>query len=317
MTWKFALTLLLISASAGAQNKENKDWLKGHSKFKSFKCQLTETQMNDQLRDFAGLYVNQIGISLRARGSEYDAINMEWDPSKNGLFPKDVQTFDAYALQKVSVVIQRFNFQIQTSVIFGDDPAPTVMEGLWFPLTIKDTGADKICKLQRIAFREDQRKFIPQVNLVIGSPPTVVAAGLVEVMDVIGAPAVPNPLPQEPKPAPVAPAPQSESPKPAQPDANRTKSDSDEQTQSKRKKAKNSDDGSASERRRERRREARERRREERRERREERRKKRERRHRSYNTEQPQTQEAPAANQCAGDISPWKSMYCNVTGQKQ
>jgi hypothetical protein len=51
-------------------------------------------------------------------------------------------------------------------------------------LVIADPGANKPCELARVSLKGDQRNLLPAVNLVVNEPPSIIAARLIEVIDV-------------------------------------------------------------------------------------------------------------------------------------
>ncbi|MGZ3721660.1 MAG: hypothetical protein ACXVA9_01935 [Bdellovibrionales bacterium] len=185
----FSLLQLCLQVRAAANEPE---WLGPYLKSKFIRCEMTEDQLREQVATHIDFNVRNLSAELKARGSEIESILQNRDEVEIGIFPK-TPVFDFYVLEKVTVVIQKLNFQVQTTYYSDYSASPTVEKGLWFPLMVNDPGPGKPCTLGRIGFKEEARKFIPLVDLVIGDPPRVVASNIVQVMDPVEAPQTPAP----------------------------------------------------------------------------------------------------------------------------
>lgn len=309
MIAKFLPLLFLYANVAFAQN-QNLDWLPDYLKMKSIKCQLTQEQIRAQLSAEADRSVEQIAAVLRDRSSEVQSAVQDREALTIGKFP-NVPVFDFFALAKVNIVIRDLNFQIQTTLF--TEQGSSVQSGLWLPFTVRDPGPGKPCALQRITVSEDQRRFLPVVDLIYGNPPRVVTSRLIDVVDVANssAPAGPSPQTQAPPPQQSAPPPKTNvdeekaEAKPRREERResrreRRRREREERRQSRREEA-----------RQERNQEERDRRRQEREERRQERRKARRQR-----AQQPPPEPPDKRNECSGDLSGWAAIKCAVTGGK-
>lgn len=272
----------------------------------------------DRLKDLVTAHIDQniqkLNEALKNRGSDFSEIQQKRDSVEIGVFAKSAD-YDFYVLENVGVVIKGFRFPIQTTYIL--DGQTSVENGLWFPLKVNDRGRKKPCELKRISVQDGQQIPRPEVNLVIGVPARVMVSRLIEVVDLSSdPPSNPEAAHAETAPAPVTTAPVTTAVAPTNPapeEKPKQATEADEQQAREEKRAK-----SRAEDRRERR-ERREKRRRERREEREARRRERHsRRHRSSRREEVQkTSDTPADNSsnCTGDLSPWKSIACKLTGK--
>ncbi len=347
MNFKILIIVLFASASALAAQPD----LVGQLKAKGIRCDLTQEQLRDQLTAQLDLNIRSLDETLRGRGSEVESIIQDRNQVEVGVLPKP-SVLDLYILEKVSVVIQKLNFPVQTTYYTDNSAGPEVATGLWFPLQVLDPGKGKPCTLKRVSFRPENQKFAPVVDLVIGEPPRVVAKNIVQVMDSTEALQAKPDVKQEVKPEVKPEAKQETKPEatqeakpeatqeakpeskkevkpetqPAEPGA----SAKAEKAERSRKPAVQRDEDekpsrkvSRSQSRREARREARElrrqERREQRREEREERRRESRRRHRRNRSEdaeqaKPSATTAPPAKSsgCSGDDSMWKSAACTL-----
>lgn len=290
---------------------DNNDWLAPYLQSKSFQCVMSIDQLKAQIAVQIDRNIGLLTESLVQRGSDFQNIAQRRDTVEIGVFPK-LRGYDFYVLENVTVTMGKFQFPIQTTYFF--DGVPNVQKGLWFPLKVKDPGPNKICQLDRISVRDGQQNARPEVDLVLGDPPRVIVSRLIEVIDVSS----------EPEP-PVSTQPNTSSKEPEKKNVekkelekkNVDKKDAEKRDVEKKEVKKKAEEKPKQS---ETRRERRERRRRERRERREERRHRRHRHYRSYqrsNIEEPARKpvEPPdKPNDCNGDLSPWKTMTCTITG---
>jgi hypothetical protein len=204
-----AILILLTSINTFA---DQADSLAGYLRSKSIRCTMTQDELREQVIHQLDFNIRRLNENLKRRGSEIEKIAEQRDQLEIGIFPHSVD-FDFYVLEQVAVVIQGLNFPVQTTYHANYSADAHVTKGLWFPLSISDSGAGKPCLLSRVAYREDMQKSIPVVDLVIGDPPRVVAPNILQVMDPFGTAQPPLAMPEEklnettPPPVPSAPPP--------------------------------------------------------------------------------------------------------------
>lgn len=277
MNLKHLVIILLLISTPGVA--KNEDWLGQYMRSKSFKCDLNEDQFKKQITKQLDQNIEKLKEALKVRGSDFESIQEQRDSVDIGIFLTS-RVYDFYVLENVSVMIQGYQFPIQTTYFMDNEPS--VENGLWLPFVVKDPGRDEVCQLQRISMRDGQQLRRPEVNLVFGRPPRVIAPRLIEVVD--------DSSSQAAEPAPAVPLP------PPSPMPEKADSKVEEHSRSR----------EPSERR-----SRRERRERHRRERRHSRHRKRYHYRRHIRLEQPQP-----PNPCAGELSAWMKIKCAVTGDQ-
>jgi hypothetical protein len=194
MTIFLNLIAILLLVSTNAFGDPPGDWLGPYLNSKGIRCSLNQDQLRRQVGSQIDSTTRQLFENLKARGSEIESLKQDRDQIEIGIFPK-TPILDLYVLEQVSVVIQNLNFRVQTTYKIGNADNPAVQQGLWFPLTINDPGPGSPCTLSRITYKEEDRDFVPIVDLVIGEPPRVVAHNVAQVMDPADGPKPPTPPP--------------------------------------------------------------------------------------------------------------------------